>query len=403
MKYLLVLGDGMADYPIEEIGNKTPLEVANKPNMDYLAKNGKIGMVKTVPNGYKPGSDVANLGALGYDATKCYTGRSPLEALSIGIKMEDDDIALRTNLVTLSNDKDYENKTMIDYSSGEITTPESRELMKYINEKLGTDKYVFYGGVSYRHCLIIKHDAPEDMALTPPHDITGKKVTTYLPKGHLNADLLSLMKRSYDLLMEHPINKSRIARGLNPANSIWFWGQGTKPAIENFYERYGKTGSMVSAVDLLKGIAIGAGMKSVDVEGATGNLDTNFDGKAQAAINLFKEGRDFVFIHLEAPDECGHHGDLKGKIKAIELIDEKILGPVYNYLKDSGEDFAVLVMPDHRTPIALLTHSSEPVPFVMYSSKEKLGSNEAYNEKLAEATGLYYDKCWDLTNTFFAL
>ena len=403
MKYLLVLGDGMADYPIEEIGNRTPLEVANKPNMDYLAKNGKIGMVKTVPNGDKPGSDVANLGALGYDATKCYTGRSPLEALSIGIKMEDDDIALRTNLVTLSNDKDYENKTMIDYSSGEITTPESRELMKYINEKLGTDKYVFYGGVSYRHCLIIKHDAPEDMTLTPPHDITGKKVTTYLPKGHLNADLLSLMKRSYDLLMEHPINKSRIARGLNPANSIWFWGQGTKPAIENFEKRYGKTGSMVSAVDLLKGIAIGAGMKSVDVEGATGNLDTNFDGKAQAAINLFKEGRDFVFVHLEAPDECGHHGDLPGKIKAIELIDEKILGTIHDYLKNSGEDYAILVMPDHRTPISLLTHSSEPVPFVMYSSKEKLGNNAIYSERAAEQTGLYYEYCWDLTRKFFSL
>ena len=403
MKYLLVLGDGMADYPIESIGNKTPLEVANKPEMDYLAKNGRIGMVKTVPNGYKPGSDVANLGALGYDATKCYTGRSPLEALSIGIKMEDDDIALRTNLVTLSNDKNYEDKTMIDYSSGEITTPESRELMKYINEKLGSDKFVFYGGVSYRHCLIIKRDKPEDMSLTPPHDITGKKITTFLPKGHLSSDLEQLMCRSYDLLMEHPINKSRIERGLNPANSIWFWGQGTKPAIENFKERYGKNGGMVSAVDLLKGIAIGAGMKSVDVEGATGNLDTNFDGKAQAAIDLFKEGRDFVFVHLEAPDECGHHGDLEGKIKSIELIDEKILKPIHHYLKDSGDDYAILVMPDHRTPISILTHSSEPVPFVMYSSKEKLGSNEAYNEKLAEASGLYFDKCWDLTNSFFAL
>ena len=403
MKYLLVLGDGMADYPIESIGNKTPLEVAKKPYMDYLAQNGKIGMVKTVPDGYKPGSDVANLGALGYDATKCYTGRSPLEALSIGIKMEDDDIALRTNLVTLSDDKNYADKTMIDYSSGEITTAESRELMKYINEKLGNEKFVFYGGVSYRHCLIIKHDEPKDMTLTPPHDITGKKITTYLPKGQLHEELLDLMSKSYDLLMEHPINKTRIAKGLNPASSIWFWGQGTKPEIENFYERYGKTGSMVSAVDLLKGIAIGAGMKSVDVEGATGNLDTNFDGKAQAVINLFKEGRDFVFVHLEAPDECGHHGDLPGKIKSIELIDEKILGPVFEYLKSTKEDFAVLVMPDHRTPIVLLTHSSEPVPFVMYSTKTKLGENNKYNEKAAEESGVYYKYCWDLTKEFFAL
>lgn len=402
MKYALILGDGMADYPIPALNGKTPLAVADKPYMNLLAETGEIGLVKTVPDGYKPGSDVANLGALGYDATKCYTGRSPLEALSIGIDMKSDDVAVRTNLVTLGDEADFADKTMVDYSAGEITTDEARELIEFLQEKLGNDKYSFHAGVSYRHCLIIAHGSV-NMQLTPPHDISGKKIGAYLPAGDGSGELTELIRRSNELLSSHPVNLARKAAGKNPANSIWFWGQGTRPALENFRERYGLSGGMVSAVDLLKGIAIGAGMKSVDVEGATGTLSTNFEGKAKAATELLDNGCDFVFVHLEAPDECGHQGDLEGKIKAIELVDKKILGPVYEHLKASGEDFAIMVMPDHFTPVSILTHSREPVPYLMYSSKRALSAGGDYNEKAAAESGIYYDKPWELTNKFFAL
>ena len=403
MKYALILGDGMADYPVPALNGKTPLEVARKPYMDMLAATGKIGLVKTVPDGFKPGSDVANLGAMGYDAAKCYTGRSPLEALSIGIDMKDDDIAVRTNLVTLGDEEPFENKTMLDYSSGEITTEESRELIRFLQENVGSDEFSFHAGVSYRHCLIIAHGSA-DMKLTPPHDISGKRIGEYLPAGAYADKLTALTKQSYELLKDHPINKKRVLSGKNPANSVWFWGQGTKPALDDFRSRYGLKGGMVSAVDLLKGIAIGAGMKSVDVEGATGTLSTNFAGKAQAAIDMLSSGTDFVFVHLEAPDECGHQGDLAGKIKAIELIDEKILGPIYERLKSSGEDFALLVMPDHFTPVSILTHSREPVPFLMYSSKAALGNGKAaYNERTATENGIFYEKPWELTREFFSL
>lgn len=402
MKYALILGDGMADYPIPALNGKTPLAVADKPYMNLLAETGEIGLVKTVPDGYKPGSDVANLGALGYDATKCYTGRSPLEALSIGIDMKSDDVAVRTNLVTLGDEADFADKTMVDYSAGEITTDEARELIEFLQEKLGNDKYSFHAGVSYRHCLIIAHGSV-NMQLTPPHDISGKKIGTHLPAGDESGELTELIRRSNELLSSHPVNLARKAAGKNPANSIWFWGQGTRPALENFRERYGLSGGMVSAVDLLKGIAIGAGMKSVDVEGATGTLSTNFEGKAKAATELLDNGCDFVFVHLEAPDECGHQGDLEGKIKAIELVDKKILGPVYEHLKASGEDFAIMVMPDHFTPVSILTHSREPVPYLMYSSKRALSAGGEYNEKAAAESGIYYDKPWELTNKFFAL
>ena len=402
MKYALILGDGMADYPIPALNGKTPLAVADKPYMNLLAETGEIGLVKTVPDGYKPGSDVANLGALGYDATKCYTGRSPLEALSIGIDMKSDDVAVRTNLVTLGDEADFADKTMVDYSAGEITTDEARELIEFLREKLGNDKYSFHAGVSYRHCLIIAHGSV-NMQLTPPHDISGKKIGAYLPAGDGSGELAELIRRSNELLSSHPVNLARKAAGKNPANSIWFWGQGTRPALENFRERYGLSGGMVSAVDLLKGIAIGAGMKSVDVEGATGTLSTNFEGKAKAATELLDNGCDFVFVHLEAPDECGHQGDLEGKIKAIELVDKKILGPVYEHLKASGEDFAIMVMPDHFTPVSILTHSREPVPYLMYSSKRALSAGGDYNEKAAAESGIYYDKPWELTNKFFAL
>lgn len=402
MKYALILGDGMADYPIPALNGKTPLAVADKPYMNLLAETGEIGLVKTVPDGYKPGSDVANLGALGYDATKCYTGRSPLEALSIGIDMKSDDVAVRTNLVTLGDEADFADKTMVDYSAGEITTDEARELIEFLQEKLGNDKYSFHAGVSYRHCLIIAHGSV-NMQLTPPHDISGKKIGAYLPAGDGSGELAELIRRSNELLSSHPVNLARKAAGKNPANSIWFWGQGTRPALENFRERYGLSGGMVSAVDLLKGIALGAGMKSVDVEGATGTLSTNFEGKAKAATELLDNGCDFVFVHLEAPDECGHQGDLEGKIKAIELVDKKILGPVYEHLKASGEDFAIMVMPDHFTPVSILTHSREPVPYLMYSSKRALSAGGDYNEKAAAESGIYYDKPWELTNKFFAL
>lgn len=376
MKYILVLCDGMADFKIDSLGDKTPLEAAKKPNIDFMAKTAMQGFVKTVPDGMKPGSDVANLSALGYDAKACYTGRSPLEALSLGIDLQPTDVALRCNLVTLSDDEPYEAKTMIDYSSGEITTAESELLMKSVAQSLNDNTFEFYPGVSYRHCLVC-HNGRTDSDLTPPHDITGKKITEYLPKGY-NADLyLSLMKKSADILKNHPVNKERRKNGKHTADSIWLWGQGTKPRLQNFTERYGIKGAMISAVDLLKGIAVGSGMQSIDVEGATGTIDTNFDGKAKAALDALKNN-DFCFIHLEAPDECGHQKDAKGKTRSIELIDEKIIGAIIKGMKDS--EFKMLVMPDHFTPIATGTHDATPVPFLMYSSSKPLGKGETFNE-----------------------
>lgn len=376
MKYILVLCDGMADFKIDALGGKTPLEAAKKPNIDFMAKTAMQGFVKTVPDGMKPGSDVANLSALGYDAKACYTGRSPLEALSLGIDLQPTDVALRCNLVTLSDDEPYEAKTMIDYSSGEITTAESELLMKSVAQSLNDNTFEFYPGVSYRHCLVC-HNGRTDSDLTPPHDITGKKIADYLPKGY-NADVyLSLMKKSAEILKSHPVNLERKRQGKRTADSIWLWGQGTKPRLQSFYERYGIKGAMISAVDLLKGIAVGSGMQSIDVEGATGTIDTNFDGKAKAALDALKNN-DFCFIHLEAPDECGHQKDAKGKTRSIELIDEKIIGAIIKGMKDS--EFKMLVMPDHFTPIATGTHDATPVPFLMYSSTKELGKGETFNE-----------------------
>lgn len=376
MKYILVLCDGMADFKIDALGGKTPLEAAKKPNIDFMAKTAMQGFVKTVPDGMKPGSDVANLSALGYDAKACYTGRSPLEALSLGIDLQPTDVALRCNLVTLSDDEPYEAKTMIDYSSGEITTAESELLMKSVAQSLNDNTFEFYPGVSYRHCLVC-HNGRTDSDLTPPHDITGKKIAGYLPKGY-NADVyLSLMKKSAEILKSHPVNLERKRQGKRTADSIWLWGQGTKPRLQSFYERYSIKGAMISAVDLLKGIAVGSGMQSIDVEGATGTIDTNFDGKAKAALDALKNN-DFCFIHLEAPDECGHQKDAKGKTRSIELIDEKIIGAIIKGMKDS--EFKMLVMPDHFTPIATGTHDATPVPFLMYSSSKPLGKGETFNE-----------------------
>lgn len=393
MKYIVMLGDGMADYPIESLGGKTPLQVAKKPNIDRLAQYGRLGMVKTVPDGMKPGSDVANLAAMGYDPQSCYTGRSPLEAVSIGIEMSDTDVAFRCNLVTLSDEDDYSQKTMLDYSSGEITTAEAAELIKAVDEVFRTEELSFYPGISYRHCMIW-HDGPVGLNLTPPHDISDRKVTEHLPQ---NPVILDLMRRSYDVLNNHPVNQARRKRGLNPANSIWLWGEGTKPSISNFFDTYGVKGSVISAVDLIKGIGICAGMKVIEVEGATGNIDTNFSGKGQAALQTLLEGQDLVYIHVEAPDECGHHGDLEGKIRSIELIDEQIVGPLLDGLKKAGEEYSVLVMPDHPTPIAVKTHVSDPVPYLLYRSTEETESGIlTYTEETAASTGVYGEHGYEL-------
>ena len=384
MKYVIVLTDGCADLPIDSLGGLTPLEKSNTPNMDYFASNGSIFLVKTVPDSLKPGSDVANLSVMGYNPLDCYTGRSPLEAASIGVKIADNQTTFRANLVTLSNEENYEDKTMLDYSSGEITTEESRALMAEIEKELGGGDIHFYGGISYRH-LFVWDDAPESFTLTPPHDISDRKIKDYLPSDER---ILDLMKKSEKILKNHPINQKRIAEGKNPATSMWIWGEGTKPALNNFYETYGKKGAVVSAVDLIKGIAILAGMNSIDVDGATGNLHTNFEGKAKASADaLLKDGADLVYVHLEAPDECGHQGDAEGKTRSLEIIDEKIIGYIKKKLDEAGEDYAFLVMPDHPTPIATKTHSREPVPCVMYKKGDRANTGHRFIEKDAEKHG----------------
>jgi len=400
VKYLVMLCDGMADEPNEALGNSTPMEKANKPCMDSLAAKAEVGIVKTVAEGLKPGSDVANLSVLGYEPAVYYSGRSPLEAASIGIDLKDTDVTLRCNLVTLSDDEDYENKTILDYCADDISSEEAKILIEYIQEKLGNDVFRFYPGVSYRHCLVWSNGNPHPGVLTPPHDITGKVITDYIPKGEAVDELYDLMKKSYDLLKDHPVNQARIARGKRPANSIWLWGEGTKPLLDNFSEKFGKKGSMISAVDLLKGIAICAGMNSVDVEGATGYLDTNFDGKCKAAIEEFKKGADLVYIHVEAPDECGHRGEIENKVKAIEMIDEHILAPVVEFLR-GYDDFAVLVCPDHPTPLSIRTHTSTPVPYLIYDSKNEINSGvKVFCEKEARETGNYIEKGFTMMNYF---
>lgn len=400
MKYLVMLCDGMADEPNEALGNSTPMEKANKPCMDSLAAKAEVGIVKTVAEGLKPGSDVANLSVLGYEPAVYYSGRSPLEAASIGIDLKDTDVTLRCNLVTLSDEEDYEKKTILDYCADDISSEEAKILIEYIQEKLGNDVFRFYPGVSYRHCLVWSNGNPHPGVLTPPHDITGKVITDYIPKGEAVDELYDLMKKSYDLLKDHPVNQARIARGKRPANSIWLWGEGTKPLLDNFSEKFGIKGSMISAVDLLKGIAICAGMNSVDVDGATGYLDTNFDGKCKAAIEEFKKGADLVYIHVEAPDECGHRGEIENKVKAIEMIDEHILGPVVEFLK-GYDDFAVLVCPDHPTPLSIRTHTSTPVPYLIYDSKNEINSGvKVFCEKEARETGNYIEKGFTMMNYF---
>lgn len=397
MKYVIILTDGCADLPIEELGNMTPLEKSNTPNMDFFASNGSLYLVKTVPEGMKPGSDVANLAVMGYNPEECYTGRSPLEAASIGVKLEDNQTAFRANLVTLSDEADYSEKTMLDYSAGEISTEESRALMTDIEKALGGGDIHFYPGVSYRH-LFVWTDAPKSFNLTPPHDISDKKVTEYLPSDER---ILDLMKKSEEILKNHPINQARIAAGKNPATSMWIWGEGTRPSLDSFYSQYCKKGAVVSAVDLIKGIAILAGMNSIDVQGATGNIHTNFDGKAKASADaLLKDGADLVYVHLEAPDECGHQGDATGKTRSLELIDEKVIGYIKKQLDDAGEDYMFMVMPDHPTPVSTKTHSREPVPCVIYKKGENKNNDFRFTEEYARKYGEKIDTGYSIMKIF---
>ncbi len=369
MKYIVVLGDGMADYPVPELGGKTPLESACKPNMNFLARHGEIGLVKTVPDGFPPGSDVANLSVFGYEPRLYYTGRSPLEAVSMGITMNDTDMALRCNLVTLSGEENYEDKTMLDYSSGEITTEEARELMSAVSTALNTGSFTFFPGISYRHCLIWKNGV-EGLSFTPPHDISGKKIINYLPEGKGSGIFLSMMKQSEAILKNHPVNIRRMEKGLNPATSIWLWGQGRKPRLRPFNEKFNLSGSVISAVDLIRGIGILAGLKPIHVDGATGNLHTNYTGKAQAALASLESGDDFTYIHVEAPDECGHQGLINEKIQSIEMIDSQRLSPLLKGL--TKWDYSLLLLPDHPTPLSIKTHSRDPVPYAIFRSNHSI-------------------------------
>lgn len=385
MKYIVILGDGMADEPIDALGGKTPLACAETPVMDELASKGEMGMVQNVPAGMAPGSDVANLSVLGYDPAVCYSGRSPLEALSVGVAMEPTDIVLRCNIVTLTEEEPYAKKTILDHSSGEISTADADILMDAIREAFNSDEFQYYTGTSYRHITIWKNGTMPQ--LEPPHDHLTQVIGPYLPQ---ETKLRAMMEKSFDILNTHPLNLERAAKGKNKANSLWFWGAGTKPSLQNFTEKTGLKGAMVSAVDLLKGIAVGAGMKVYQVPGATGSIDTNFEGKAQAAIDaLTKDGCDFVYVHVEAPDEMGHQGLLKEKIQSIEYLDRRLIAPVKKAMEDAGEDFRMLVLPDHPTPIRLRTHTGDPVPYVLYDSTRQRKSIQKYTEAEAEATGNY--------------
>ena len=399
MKYIVILGDGMAGYPLSDRGNKTCLQLAKTPFFDELAKKSAVGLMKTVPDGYKPGSDVANLSVMGYDPAEYYSGRSPLEAASIGIDLKDTDVTLRCNLVTLSEEEPYENKTMLDSSAGEISTEEARELIGALKAGFDRPPFTLYAGISYRHCLVVA-DGRTGHDLTPPHDISDKRVSAYLPKGAGSEVFLDMMKRSYEILSHHPVNEKRRAAGKNPANSVWFWGEGTKPRLTPFETLYCKKGAVISAVDLVKGIGILAGLKVIEVEGATGNWDTNFAGKANAAADALLGGLDFVYVHMEAPDECGHHGDTEKKIYSIEQVDG-VARTVAEKLRAAGEPFCMLVCPDHPTPIALKTHTSDPVPFLLYRSDEETGNGAArFDEEAAAATGLCIPRASELMRAF---
>ena len=398
MKYVVVLGDGMADEPIEQLGGKTPLEYADTPNLDRLSKLSEIGLVHTIPDGMKPGSDTANLSVLGYDPKKYYSGRSPLEALSIGVPMKDTDVALRCNIVTISDDDvPFEEKTIIDHSSGEISTEDCAVLVEAVRKELENETYHFYVGTSYRHCLI--WDKGEVIDLVQPHDVLGQVIGPNLPQDET---LRYMMKRSYEILKDHPLNIERKKQGLNPANCCWFWGAGTKPMLSSFEEKTGKKGKMISAVDLLKGIAVGAYMSVADVEGANGGLHTNYEGKMQAAVDaLTKEAYDFVYVHVEAPDEMGHQGSVEKKVKAIEYLDQRVIGPLESKLKEQNVDFRMLVLSDHPTPIRVRTHTNKEVPYMLYDSTDEQNKTWNYNEQEGAASGNYVAEGHKLIDKLF--
>ena len=386
MKYVVILGDGMADEPLKELGGQTPLEYAHTPELDALAKKSEIGLSRTIPEGMKPGSDTANLAVLGYNPRDHYTGRSPLEALSIGVPMKDTDIALRTNLVTLTEEEvPFGEQTILDHSSGEISTADAAVLLEAVKRELQNETYQFYVGTSYRHLLI--WDRGQVLDLAQPHDHLGQKIGPYLPEEET---LRRMMVRSYEILKNHPLNLARKAAGKNPANCCWFWGAGTKPLLPSFEEKTGKKGAMISAVDLLKGIAVGSGMTNIVVEGADGTLETNYEGKAQAAVDaLTRGGYDFAYVHVEAPDEMGHQGSIERKIKSIEYLDQRVIRLVKGGLDASGVEYRMLVMPDHPTPIRVRTHTSDPVPYLLYDSTKQEEHSWHYNEREAKASGNY--------------
>jgi len=398
MKYVVVLGDGMADEPLEELGGNTPLGFAQTPMMDALAAQGEIGMVKTVPAGMSPGSDTANLSVLGYDPQVYYSGRSPLEALNIGVQMAEGDVAIRANLVTLSEEEEvYEEKHILDHSADEISTQEAEILLKAVQEELQNEIFQFYVGTSYRHCLIWKQGMV--VPLTPPHDIRGKVIADYVAEEKM---LLDMQKRSYEILVNHPVNLERKKKGLNPGNSLWFWGAGTKPSLINFEKKFQKKCAMISAVDLLKGIAVGTGMQNITVEGANGGLHTNYEGKAQAALDaMLVDGCDFAYIHVEAPDEMGHQGSIQKKIQAIEYLDQRVIKAVKEGLDASGEAYRMLILPDHPTPICVKTHTGNPVPYLLYDSRNPEKHDWKYNEEEAQKSGKFLEKGHELLGYLF--
>ena len=408
MKYLIVVPDGSADNPVESLGGKTPLEAADLPCINGLAAKGEIGSVRTVPEGISPGSDSANLSVMGYDPRKYLTGRSPLEAASIGLKMSDTDISFRANLITIDPDgaDRYEDFIVRDHAAGDITTEEAAELVEVLNERFAEDGLYIHLGTGYRQCMIVDKKHPNghtDYKCVPPHDILDRRAGDYLPEGKGAEHFVDMMKESYDILKDHPVNKDRIARGLNPDNSLWIWGQGTRPELPDFNEKYGVNGAVISAVDLIKGIAMFAGLEVLKVDGINGTKHTNFSGKAQAAIEAYEKGKNFIYMHIEGTDECSHQGDLAGKIKCAEDIDSKVVRPIYEYLEKSGEDFRILVVPDHRTPLSIRTHRPDPVPFMIYDSRHETDADytKQFNERSALASGNHIEEGYTLADHFF--
>jgi 2,3-bisphosphoglycerate-independent phosphoglycerate mutase len=398
MKYVVLLGDGMSDYPLLEKGAKTPLQLSHTPVMDSLAQQGALGLVKTIPDGMPPGSDVANLSVMGYDPARYYSGRAPIEAASIGVKLGEHDIAFRCNLVTLSGEA--ESVCMEDYSAGHISTDDAQVLINALKQELDSEDTTFYRGVSYRH-LVVWKNGTDKMQTTPPHDITGKNISSYLPQGDGARKLLELMEKAKEIIPALPISQEKTQQGKKFANAIWLWGQGRSLAIPTFREKYGLTGAVISAVDLVKGLGICAGLSSIEVPGATGYLDTNYEGKAMAALDALQSD-DFVFLHVEAPDEAGHKGSIDEKIQAIEDFDRRVVKLVVEGLQKKFTDYRVLVLPDHPTPIAIKTHASDPVPFVLFSTRDSKSTTQSvgFNEKDAAASGLFVEKGWELMDKF---